>query len=215
MLSTKSKYHHLKLKLCQTMYDLMQHGMNKGSSGNASCRVQDGFLVTPSALSPLVMTPEDVVLLNFEGIVLEGKKPSSEWRFHRDIYLARGEIDGIVHTHSMYSTTLACMHREIPPFHYMIAIAGGDSIRCAPYALFGTQDLSNYAVKALEGRLACLLANHGLIALGLDLKGAYDMSIEVEHLAEQYWRLLQTDEVHLLSHTQMTDVLERFKTYKV
>lgn len=215
MLSTKSQYHQLKLNLCQTMYDLMQQGMNKGSSGNASCRVKDGFLITPSALSPLVMTPEDIVLLNFDGEVIEGKKPSSEWRFHRDIYLAREELGGIVHTHSMYSTTLACMHREIPPFHYMIAMAGGDSIRCAPYALFGTQELSNYAVEALDGRLACLLANHGLIAVGTDLKSAYEMSVEVENLAEQYWRLLQTNEVHLLSSTQMEEVLERFKTYKV
>ena len=214
MLLAKSKTYNLRLELCQVMYDLMQKGMNKGSSGNASCRVEGGFLITPSALSPLEMKPEDIVFLNFDGEILEGKKPSSEWRFHKDIYLSRPEVAGIVHTHSMYSTTLACMHKDIPPFHYMIAMAGGDSIRCAPYALFGSQELSNYAIDALKDRWACLLANHGLIALGANLKKAYDMSIEVENLSEQYWRLLQTGDMHILSSSQMLEVIERFKTYK-
>ncbi|NBX84518.1 MAG: class II aldolase [Gammaproteobacteria bacterium] len=214
MLLAKSKTYNLRVQLCQVMYDLMQQGMNKGSSGNASCRVEGGFLITPSALSPLDMKPEDIVFLNFDGEILEGKKPSSEWRFHKDIYLSRPEVGGIVHTHSMYSTTLACMHKDIPSFHYMIAMAGGDSIRCAPYALFGSQELSNYAIEALRERWACLLANHGLIALGENLKKAYDMSIEVENLSEQYWRLLQTDNMHILSSSQMLEVIERFKTYK-
>jgi L-fuculose-phosphate aldolase len=214
MLLAKPKTYDLRVELCQAMYDLMLHGMNKGSSGNASCRVDGGFLITPSALSPLAMKPEDIVFLNLNGEIIEGKKPSSEWRFHKDIYLSRPEVGGIVHTHSMYSTTLACMHKDIPPFHYMIAMAGGDSIRCAPYALFGSQELSNYALEALQDRWACLLANHGLIALGTDLRKAYDMSIEVENLSEQYWRLLQTNDMHILSNSQMQEVLERFKTYK-
>lgn len=203
-----------KILLCQIMYDLLQKGMNNGSAGNVSMRVEDGFLISPSAISPFDMKPEDIVLLNFQGEILQGKKPSSEWRFHRDIYLQRPEIGGIVHTHSMYSTTIACLKKEIPAFHYMIAMVGGDSIRCAPYALFGTQELSDYVIQALNERMACLMAHHGMISVGKDLHAAFQMSLEVENLAEQYWRLLQMGDVPLLSYSQMQDVLECFKSYK-
>jgi L-fuculose-phosphate aldolase len=141
------------------------------------------------------------------------KKPSSEWRFHRDILQSRTDVNAIVHTHSMFATTLACLHKDIPPFHYMIAVVGGDTIRCAPYALFGSQALSDNALTALIDRKACLLANHGMIALGKDLDDALAVTIEVENLCEQYWRALQLGEPHILSEAEMRDVFQQFRGY--
>ena len=148
-----------------------------------------------------------------EGGHSAGQRPSSEWRFHRDIYRARPEAGAVVHAHAPYGTTLACLGRGIPAFHYMIAVAGGDTIRCAPYATFGSQALSDHALAALEGRRACLLANHGMIALGPDLAAAFDLAVEVEALAGQYWRALQIGAPRLLSADEMADVLEKFRTY--
>ncbi|OIQ78708.1 L-fuculose phosphate aldolase [mine drainage metagenome] len=145
---------------------------------------------------------------------MEGeRKPSSEWRFHRDILAARPEVGAVVHTHAVFATTLACLRRDIPPFHYMIAVAGGDTIRCAPYALFGTQALSDAALQGLQGRRACLLANHGMIALGSNLDAAQAMAVEVEGLCEQYIRALQVGEPYLLSVEEMAEVAEQFKGY--
>ena len=139
--------------------------------------------------------------------------PSSEWRFHRDIYAARADAHAIVHTHAPFATSLACLHRGIPPFHYMVAVAGGTDIRCAPYATFGTQALSDHAVAALAGRRACLLANHGMIAVGASLERALALAVEVETLAEMYWRALQIGEPVLLPDAEMDVVLEKFATY--
>jgi ribulose-5-phosphate 4-epimerase/fuculose-1-phosphate aldolase len=194
---------------------LVASGLNKGASGNISCRSQDGFLITPSAILPENMTAVSIVNIQFDGSYEANKKPSSEWRFHRDILQSRPEVNVIIHTHSMFATTMACLHRDIPAFHYMIAMMGGDSIRCAPYALFGSQALSDSAVDALEGRKACLLANHGMIALGANLAEALAIAVEVENLCEQYWRLLQiTPEPPLLSSEQMSEVYEQFKGYR-
>jgi L-fuculose-phosphate aldolase len=139
--------------------------------------------------------------------------PSSEWRFHHDIYLQRPDVNAIVHCHSAFATSLACLHKGVPAFHYMIAVAGGPNIRCAPYALFGTQELSNQALRALQDRKACLLANHGMIAVGRDLADALGIAVEVESLCEQYWRALQIGEPIILSDAQMAEVMEKFKTY--
>lgn len=188
-------------------------GLNRGTSGNASVREGKGFLITPSGRPVATMTPHDLVWMDFDGQAQGALAPSSEWRFHRDILKNRPEIGAVIHTHSPFATTLACLHREIPPFHYMIAVAGGDTIRCAPYALFGTQALSDVAVQALEDRYACLLANHGMIALGRDLDHALAVAIEVESLCEQYWRVLQVGEPHLLSAAQMQEVMTQFKGY--
>lgn len=194
---------------------LVASGLNKGASGNISCRSQDGFLITPSAILPENMTADSIVNMQFDGSSEVNKKPSSEWRFHRDILQSRPEVNVIIHTHSMFATTMACLHRDIPAFHYMIAMMGGDSIRCAPYALFGSQELSDSAVDALEGRKACLLANHGMIAIGANLAEALTIAIEVENLCEQYWRILQiTPEPLLLSPAQMSEVFEQFKGYR-
>jgi L-fuculose-phosphate aldolase len=204
----------LRQAIHQVSNDLVTFGFNKGSAGNCSARLPNSFLITPSAIPPALMKASDMVELDWEGQIVSGIKPSSEWRFHKDIYLARPDVNAIIHTHSMFSTTLACMHQEIPAFHYMIAMAGGDSIRCAPYALFGTQALSDYAVAALSERKACLLANHGLIVVGENLTEAYSLLVEVENLAEQYWRILQVQKPNILSQKQMQAVLEKFKHYK-
>ena len=188
-------------------------GLNKGTSGNASIRLHDGLLITPSGVPAASLTEDSMVYMDWNGLAEAGKKPSSEWRFHRDVLLARPEINAVVHCHSMFATTIACLGKPVPPFHYMIATVGGDDIRCATYALFGTQALSDAAVTALQGRKACLLAHHGMIAIGKDLAQALAIAVEVENLCEQYWRLLQLGEVKLLSQQQMSEVHLQFQGY--
>lgn len=202
-------------QLLATMQRLLQCGLNRGTSGNASVRVEGGLLITPSGMDVEDMLASDMVLMNMAGEWESeaGRKPSSEWHFHLDILRQRPEVGAVIHTHSTFATTLACLRRDVPPFHYMIAIAGGDSIRCAPYALFGTPALSAAALKALENRRACLLANHGMIALGDGLKQAFDVAVEVEALCEQYLRALQVGEPALLSLQEMAEVFEQFKGY--
>ena len=195
-------------KLLSASKKLADLGLNKGTSGNASVRVDGGFLITPSGMQVEQMSASDMVNMHLDGHVSDsdaGKKPSSEWRFHRDILANRPEINAVIHTHSMFATTLACLHKDIPPFHYMIAVAGGDTIRCAPYALFGSQALSDFALLALCERKACLLANHGMIALGRDLDDALAVAVEVENLCEQYWRALQLGEPHILTEAEMLE----------
>ncbi len=198
---------------------LIETGLNKGTAGNVSVRHEDGFLITPSGMEVAEMSPQSMVKMQFDGSFESRKIPSSEWRFHRDILQNRSEINAlevnaIVHTHSMFATTLACLHTEIPPFHYMIAVTGGDTIRCAPYALFGSQALSDAALQALQNSKACLLANHGMIALGRDLDEALSIAVEVENLCEQYWRVLQLNQnPPILSEAEMRDVFQQFKGY--
>ena len=209
---------HIAEQLLKTAQKLLVTGLNIGTSGNVSVRCEGGFLVTPSGMAVEDMTPDSMVKMQFDGSFEQSKIPSSEWRFHRDILASRAEINAIVHTHSMFATTLACLHKDIPPFHYMIAIVGGNSIRCAPYALFGSQALSNNALAALIDRKACLLANHGMIALGSDLDDALAVAVEVENLCEQYWRMLQVTqgqlgEPHILTDAEMQDVFRQFKGY--
>jgi L-fuculose-phosphate aldolase len=198
------------LKITQKLAEL---GLNKGTAGNCSVRYEDGFLITPSGMAVEDMSPECMVKMQFDGSYEQGKIPSSEWRFHFDILKNRPEINAVIHTHSMFATTLACLHKDIPPFHYMIAVTGADTIRCAPYALFGTQVLSDHALAALYHSKACLLANHGMIALGRDLEDAFAVTVEVENLCEQYWRTLQLGEPHILSEAEMREVFQQFKGY--
>jgi L-fuculose-phosphate aldolase len=200
-------------QLLKVTQKLITTGLNKGTAGNCSVRLKDGFLVTPSGMAVEDMTAASMVKMQFDGSFEPDKTPSSEWRFHRDILQSRTDVNAIVHTHSMFATTLACLHKDIPPFHYMIAVVGGDTIRCAPYALFGSQALSDNALKALIDRKACLLANHGMIALGKDLDDALAVTVEVENLCEQYWRALQLGEPHILSEAEMRDVFQQFKGY--
>jgi L-fuculose-phosphate aldolase len=190
-------------------------GINQGTSGNVSARIQGGFLVTPSALGYDEMTPADIVAVDWDGKAHALRAPSSEWRLHRDIYHARPDAHAVVHAHPMFATTLACLDRAIPAFHYMVAVAGGPDIRCAPYATFGTQALSDAAVAALEGRRACLLSHHGMIAFSDSLAAALSLAVEVETLAAMYWRALQVAEPTILSDEEMADVLARFEKYRL
>lgn len=187
-------------------------GLSRGTSGNVSARVGgDAMLVTPSALPYEAMGAGDLVLADLEGRVVEGSRvPTSEWRLHAAIYRARPEVGSVVHAHATYCTTLSALRRDIPAFHYMIALAGGDSIRCAPYAGFGTSELAARAVAALEGRDACLLANHGMVALGADPGAALALAREVETLAELYWRVLAAGEPTLLTSAEVAEARLRF-----
>lgn len=188
-------------------------GINRGKSGNVSARWRDGFLVTPSGLAYEDTRPADIVFVDRDGKPSGRLAPSSEWRFHHDIYRSRAEVDAVVHAHSSFATTLACLGMDVPAFHYMIAVAGGNSLRCAPYATFGTQALSDHALRALDGRKACLLANHGMIATGEGLKQALALAVEVESLCEQYWRALQIGKPALLPDAEMDVVIEKFRHY--
>lgn len=198
-----------------TALEMNRRGLNQGTSGNVSCRAADGgLLITPSGRPYETLQPADILRIGFDGSVLEGTgKPSSEWRIHADILAARPEAGAVVHCHAMFSTTLSCLRRPIPAVHYMVAVAGGDTIRCADYATFGTQELSEAALAALADRKACLLANHGMIAIGADLRRALALAVEVETLAAQYWRALQVGEPVILSPDEMARVLERFREY--
>ena len=203
----------MRAELLAIAQELATLGLNKGTSGNVSVRHEDGFLITPSGMGIAEMQTSSMVMMSMDGTPQSTGKPSSEWRFHRDIYQAKPHVSAVIHTHSMFATTLACLQKDIPPFHYMIAMAGGDNIPCAPYALFGTQALSNGAIAALEDRKACLLANHGMIATGKDLKQALAITQEVETLCEQYWRALQIGQPYILSQQEMAEVFEQFKGY--
>ncbi|MGE0385725.1 MAG: class II aldolase/adducin family protein [Gammaproteobacteria bacterium] len=204
----------LRARIVELARRLGPGGLSQGKTGNLSCRDGGGFLITPTGVRYEVLTPAMIVAMDMEGAAAAGALvPSSEWRFHRDIYLARPDIGAIVHVHSPYATALACANRSIPAFHYMVAVAGGDSIPLAPYATFGTQALSDHVVRALRERLACLLANHGMIAAGADLDAAFERAEAIEELARHYWLALQAGTPVVLGEAQMQDVLERFKTY--
>ncbi len=191
-------------------------GLTRGTSGNVSVRVPEGMLVTPSAVPYHAVAPADLVLLDLEGAVLEstGHRPSTEWRVHARILATRPDVGSVLHAHPLYCTTLACHGLHIPAFHYMVAVAGGDSIRCAPYATFGSPELADLALTALEDRLACLLANHGMLAVGPSPAEALALAVEVEALAAQYWHALQLGEPVLLDAAEMDRVMEAFRRYR-
>ena len=194
--------------------ELTRRGLTYGKSGNISVRRDErSFFVSPTGMSYESLAPDDIPLVDVDGRWFGRCRPSSEWRFHRDILKARGEIGAIVHTHSPKATSLACTGRGIPAFHYMVAVAGGADIRCAPYHTFGSQELSAAAVEALTGRLACLLANHGVIALGTDLNGALSLAGEVEDLARKYCAALALGEIRILDGLEMERVIDKFRTY--
>jgi len=195
---------------CRSMNAL---GINQGTSGNISLRHDTGLLITPTSIPYETMQPEQIVFMGLDGGFDPAQRPSSEWRFHLDILKARPEVNAVVHAHPICSTILAIMGLEIPPIHYMIACAGGDTIRCAPYATFGTQELSQHAVRALEGRLACLLEHHGMIAVGPSLSRAMWLAVEVETLARQYHGCLQIGTPRLLPKAEIENVRGRIAGY--
>ena len=192
-------------------------GLNRGSAGNLSVRTEEngrpGYLITPSGMAYGALAEDDLVFIDRDGSPHGMRKPSSEWRFHPDIYTTRPEAGAILHAHSPFAVTLACLRRTIPPFHYMIARFGGDTLPCADYATFGTQALSDAALTALAGRCACLLANHGLLVFGRDLEHAFGLAVEAEELCEQYWRACAIGTPVLLDADEMSRVLAKFTAY--
>lgn len=203
--------------IVRTALQMERLGINQGTSGNVSARCGDGLLITPSGVPAAQLRPEGIVWLPLDVMddadVLRTERPSSEWRFHRDILRARSEIHAVVHTHSNAATAIAIHARDIPAHHYMVAAAGGNSIRCAPYATFGSQALSDHALAALRERRACLLAHHGVIALGTDLAQALWLANEVEVLARQYLLACQLGPPPILSDSDIDEVLKKFRHY--
>ena len=195
--------------------DMNRLGINQGTSGNISLRDGEGMLITPTSVPYDTMQVDQIVFMKLDDEPETGQRPSSEWRFHRDILKARADVNAVVHAHSPYATVLAIMGMEIPPVHYMIACAGGDTIPCAPYATFGTEELSRHAVAALRNRSACLLAHHGMIAVGASLAKAMWLAVEVETLARQYHGALQIGTPPLLSKTEIEKVRARMAGYGI
>ena len=203
--------------LSQTIIDtclaMNTHSINQGNAGNISQRFEDGFLITPSAIAYEQLQPDDVVYVDMDGSSRDSLAPSSEWRMHRDIYVNHPVAGAVLHAHSTFATALSCLRLDIPAFHYMIAVAGGADIRCADYALFGTQALSGNMLAALTDRRACLLGTHGMICFHDDLDKALWLGVEVETLARQYWHARQAGDPVILSAAQMAAVLEKFESY--
>ena len=200
-------------QLLKTARNMSTAGFNVGTAGNASVRVEGGMLITPSGMAAETCTADDLVFITTHGAAQGHRAPSSEWRMHRDVYIRHPEAGAIVHTHAPFATALACQRLEIPPFHYMIARFGGNTVRCADYATFGTQALSDAVCAALEARSACLMANHGMLVFGRNAEHALAMALEFESLCEQYWRTLQLGAPILLSEAQMREVTKQFGGY--
>lgn len=196
----------LRQQMVETCRKMNASGINQGTAGNVSVRHGEGFLITPTSLPYDVMQPDDLVAMDWAG-TYTGRRPSSEWRFHRDILKARPDVNVVLHCHSLYATTLACHHKTIPAFHYMVGVMGGTTLRCAAYATYGTQALSDAALVALQDRMACLLGQHGQISLGKTLEAALWMGIEVETLARMYLQALSIGEPPVLSDEEMARVI--------
>ncbi len=208
----------LRASLVATVKRLDALGLNRGSTGNASVRsgkkrATPGFWITPTGMGAHELNADDLVWMGDDGQVLGEWQPSSEWPFHRAIYHARADLQAVVHLHAVHATALACLRRELPAFHYMVAVAGGDNVPCTPYHLFGTQELSLAVAEAFTDRHACLMANHGLVAGGTSLAHAMKVACEIESLCETYLKALAVGEPVTLSRGQMLAVTARFKTY--
>ena len=209
----KLKFLELRREVIKTCQKMNAEGINQGTSGNVSVRSDEGFLITASGIVYDKMKPAHVIEMDLEGNYRGDYLPSTEWRMHMDIFRARPEAQAIVHVHSPYATALACLRKDVPAFHYMIGVTGGTSLRVSDYAEFGTQALSDTMLKALEGRAACLLANHGQICFGPTLSKALWLAGEIEALCQQYWAACLAGKPVVLDEAQMVSVLKRFKTY--
>jgi L-fuculose-phosphate aldolase len=205
---------HLRGELVQTARRMSELGLTPGMSGNVSARTPHGFLVTPSGMPYAELAPQDLVEVRMDGSVRPGQRaPSTEWRLHRDIFAARADAHAIVHTHSLFCTTVACLRRSIPAIHYMVVLSGSDEIPCAEYATFGSPELATSVVSALGTGHACLMANHGMVALGPTLPAALRLAAEVETLAGQYWHAAQLGAPHVLDRDELARVRHRFAEY--
>ena len=184
-------------------------------SGNVSLRYKNGFLITPSGIKYSLLKVDDIVFVSLDGKFDETKnKPSSEWRFHKDIYSSKNEANAIVHAHSTYATAVSAHNKDVPAFHYMVALAGGNDLKCANYATFGTQELSDNIINALKNRKACLMSNHGQVAFGDNLEQAFELAQEVENICHQYINAIKLGEPKILSSSEMDVILEKVKNYK-
>ena len=214
----------LKKQIIEYAQKLNSTNLSPLRSGNVSLRVTqndvEGFLLTPSGKRYEELVPEDIVFLalkeKYDNLKLfnSSLNPSSEWRFHQDIYLKKKEAKAIVHAHSPHATAVSAHGKSIPAFHYMVALAGGDDIKCAEYATFGTTELSANIIKALEKRNACLMSNHGQVAFGVNLKQAFELAEEVENICHQYIIALKIGNPKILSYADMQKILEKIKHYK-
>ena len=202
-------------QLIDTAIEMNRCGVNQGTSGNLSVRCENGMLITPSGMAYSILEPGDIVYVDAAGKHHGPRLPSSEWRFHHDIYQARPTAVAILHAHPTACAALACLNKPIPAFHYMVAVAGGRDIRCAQYATFGSQQLSDHVLEALRDRVACLLANHGLVCLAASLDKALALAVEVEQLADTYLKCLSAGEPVILGDEEMDRVLLKFKSYGV
>lgn len=200
-------------QLVRTAAGMAAAGLAPGTSGNLSVRCDGGFWITPTGLAAGALAAEDLCLVRGDGSWDGPYAPSSEWRLHRDLYSARSGVRAVLHAHPPFAVSLACLRRDIPAFHYMIARFGGDSVRCSRYATFGTQELSDAALEALAGRNACLLANHGVLVCAPDLEEALALGVELEELCGQYWRACLLGHPVLLSFEEMAVVLDKFTRY--
>lgn len=209
----RPEHHAIAEKIIWVCREMNRLGINQGTSGNVSARVPGGFLITPSGLGYDGMTPEQIVEMDLDGGYHGDLLPSSEWRMHQAIYARRPEAQAVLHAHPVSSTALSCLNEGIPAFHYMVGVAGGADIRCAGYATFGTEALSDMMLEALDGRSACLLANHGMICFSRDLNKVLGLAVEVETLARQYLQARSVGSPVILSAAQMDEVLLRFQSY--
>lgn len=209
------KHADVRRELIETCLKMNASGMNQSTSGNLSVRHDGGFLITPTGIAYDELSPGDIVHVRMDGTWRHPLAPSSEWRIHRDILAAKPEVNAVVHAHPPYCTTLAIRHMAIPAVHYMIAVSGGDTIPCAAYATFGTEELSRNAVAALADRTACLLANHGMIAVGPSLARAMWLATEVETLARQYFNTLLIGGPNILPPDEIARVIGKFAGYGV
>jgi len=205
----------IRQEIIQTCLKMESLGINQGTSGNISHRFKDGILITPSGVSYDMLKPKDIVFVPFSSKkdYIGEYPPSSELDFHFDILKAKPEINCVLHNHSTYASSMAICRMDIPPHHYMVAVGGGKKIPCAKYATFGTEELSQNIIKALDGFKACLLANHGVVTTGKSLKKALWLAVEVENLAKQYIMAKQIGEPVILSDKEMDKILEKFKSY--
>ena len=205
----------LRQQLIETAQAMNASGLNQGTSGNLSARCDDGMLITPSGMDYGGLVNDDIVWMDLAGNCRGSRKPSSEWRFHAAIYAHRAEAQAILHAHPVNCAALACLGKGLPAFHYMVAIAGGKDIRCADYATFGTAELSDNVIKAMQDRKACLMEHHGLTCFAKDLPGALALAIEIEELAAVYSRILTMGDPVILDDEEMARVVEKFSSYGV
>jgi L-fuculose-phosphate aldolase len=211
-----AKLQQLREDLVAVMQRMEATGLNRGTTGNASVRAGDVLLITPTSIPADELTPEAIVELDAQGRPVDpARRPSSEWQMHLGIYMRRPDAQAVVHCHSRFASILACCGRAIPSLHYMVGVSGRSTIPVAPYACFGSPELAEKVIETLDGGLACLMANHGQIAIGNSLRRAFAVALEVEEQSAIYWGSLAIGGPTLLSDEQMTEVFAKSKNYGV